>query len=135
MVAPAKRILVVDDDDTLRMLEAEIVVQAGYTTEVAESGAVALDRLSRPAFDLVLLDLQMPGVSGWDVLSFLAARPSPPAVILISGMTVEDVRRGPQYPFVAGHLLKPFRGAELLEMCARALADADLESRRCFARS
>ena len=60
-----KRILVVDDDrTTLRMIRLQLE-GAGYEVETARDGASALARLARERFDLVLLDVWMPGMDGW----------------------------------------------------------------------
>jgi sigma-B regulation protein RsbU (phosphoserine phosphatase) len=62
------RILVVDDDELARMEVSRCVEQQGYGVSLAEDGTQALDMLRCELFDLVLLDLLMPGVDGFDVL-------------------------------------------------------------------
>lgn len=63
-----KHILVVDDEDLLRLTLKTLLTAHGYRVDTAEDGKVALDYLKRRRFDLVILDLAMPRVSGYDVL-------------------------------------------------------------------
>ena len=75
-VTPVPRILIVDDDrTTLRMLSLPLKA-AGYTIATASDGAAALARLARTRFDLVLLDVWMPGMDGLEVLARLRGAPS-----------------------------------------------------------
>ncbi len=85
-----QRILVVDDDrTTLRMLRLQLEA-AGYEVETARDGAAALAKLARARFDLVLLDVWMPGMDGLEVLSRLRGAPSRPRVVV---MTADDAPR------------------------------------------
>jgi len=63
-----KKILVVDDDDHLRMIMQETLVSSGYSVEVAESGKQALEMLKDESFDLIISDLMMPGIKGNELL-------------------------------------------------------------------
>ena len=86
-VTPVPRILIVDDDrTTLRMLSLPLEA-AGYTIATASDGATALARLARTRFDLVLLDVWMPGMDGLEVLARLRGAPSRPRVVV---MTADD---------------------------------------------
>ncbi len=68
VVASAARILVVDDLEDNRAVLARRLVRQGYCVETAENGRLALERLAREPFDLVLLDVMMPEVDGFQVL-------------------------------------------------------------------
>ena len=68
-----QRILVVDDQQEILDLTATVLSGAGYETATAGSGGEAIDRLSRERFDLVLLDINMPGMDGWETLRMLRA--------------------------------------------------------------
>ena len=61
------RILVVDDEETIRLTLATLLQRRGYTVTVATDGAEALALIERQSFDLLLLDLIMPGQSGLEV--------------------------------------------------------------------
>jgi DNA-binding response OmpR family regulator len=63
----AKRILVVDDDENILNLEKTILEQKGFDVTSAAGGAEALDLLAGATYDLVLLDVMMPGVDGFTV--------------------------------------------------------------------
>jgi CheY-like chemotaxis protein len=68
-------VLVADDDESMRHIIADILTEAGNTVACATDGADAIHQLGGPAPDLMILDLLMPGTSGWDVLEFMEERP------------------------------------------------------------
>jgi sigma-B regulation protein RsbU (phosphoserine phosphatase) len=68
---PKGRLLVVDDDEMNRDMLSRRLAAKGYAVETAENGAAALDRARSGAFDLVLLDIMMPGIDGLEVLKIL----------------------------------------------------------------
>ena len=126
-VAVASRILVVDDNEANRDLLSRRLVREGYRVTAAESGAAALALTTAEDFDLVLLDLMMPGMSGFEVLCRLKAdagtRHVP--VIMISALdeldsTVRCIEAGAE-----DYLPKPFNPVLL-----RARIGASLEKKR-----
>lgn len=66
---PLRRILVVDDEATIRLALSRFLRTRGFEVDVADSGTAALDVLSRERFSLMLCDLRMPGMSGLDVVA------------------------------------------------------------------
>ena len=93
----APRVLVVDDQFTVRELQRTILEAAGYPVETAKDGREALDRIRRGGIDLVLTDLEMPEMDGLELLAALRgdeATASLPVVIVTSRGTEEDRRRG-----------------------------------------
>src|SRR5688572_22220103 len=85
---PGRRILLVDDDRGLRHVLTALLQDAGHQVESAGDGPEALDRLREgAAFDVVLLDIGLPSMSGLDVLERVRQLPSPPLVIV---MTADD---------------------------------------------
>jgi CheY-like chemotaxis protein len=68
-------VLVVDDDPAFRELTRRILEQEGYTVTEAENGRVALERLTDTAPGLILLDLMMPEMDGFDVVAAVRAHP------------------------------------------------------------
>ena len=75
MRAPAGRILVVDDNRMNRLLLGRVLEDQGHTVAFAEDGQEALDRVRSEAFDLMLLDVVMPQVDGFDVLRAMKIEP------------------------------------------------------------
>ena len=116
-----RTVLIVEDDPFMRELEAELLEEAGYKVETAASGLDAIESLSQRRPDLVILDIVMPGIDGWVVLRHIAAVQDPPAVIVTTSLA-EFVPPSTLGRWVAGHLLKPFRGDALLKMCRDVLA-------------
>jgi CheY-like chemotaxis protein/anti-sigma regulatory factor (Ser/Thr protein kinase) len=120
------RILVVDDDrTTVRMLRLQLEA-AGHEVETARDGAAALARLARSRFDLVLLDIWMPGMDGLEVLARLREAPSRPRVVV---MTADDapetlLRAVREHAF--RYVTKPVEPAELISVVASVLASPDL---------
>jgi two-component system, chemotaxis family, sensor kinase CheA len=92
-------ILVVDDSLTTRMLEQSILESAGYSVELATSGEEALEKARRHSYGLFLVDVEMPGMDGFELLERLQADPDlrqVPAILVTSRNAVEDRSRGAQ---------------------------------------
>jgi DNA-binding response OmpR family regulator len=78
-----KRILVVDDDPSVREMLARVLTVEGYQAFPARDGNEALGIVSKQRIDLVLLDLNLPGQDGWEILSNLTVRqPTLPVIIV-----------------------------------------------------
>jgi len=98
------RILIVDDESGIRESLQGILEDEGYQTGASASGEDCLELLSKSAFDLVLLDVWLPGIDGLETLERLRALDDPPEVIMISGHgTIETAVRATKlgaYDFV-----------------------------------
>jgi two-component system response regulator MprA len=130
-------ILVVDDDASLRRALRRVLVSNGFDVELAEDGTEALDRLRARSYDLVVLDVMMPGSDGIAVCEQLRAeRNGLPVLMLTARDTVRDKVIGLE----AGaddYLVKPFANEELVARvrallrrsgaAAEKLSFADLE--------
>jgi two-component system nitrogen regulation response regulator NtrX len=79
------RILVVDDEEGVRSSLAGILRDEGYIVDTVDSGEKCLDALAKSDYHAVFLDVWMPGKDGLEILTELTARPTAPAVIMISG--------------------------------------------------
>jgi CheY-like chemotaxis protein len=124
-MADAARVLVVDDEPMMRELMSALLEMDGYTVEVAAEGRSALKAIYAQPPDLVLLDLNMPNVSGWQVIDLLKEHRSPPPVIAMSGMgTTEPTEFYAVRRFVYGYLPKPFSQEQLSKTVARAIEAA-----------
>src|SRR5262252_6717996 len=78
-------ILIVDDEAGIRDSLAGILADEGYSASSVESGEACLDLLRRSAFDVVLLDIWLPGMDGMETLAKIRESENPPEVIMISG--------------------------------------------------
>lgn len=119
----AQGILVLDDEPELREDIAQLLMDAGFTVETAgHAGDVTDARLA--TFDVVLLDIAMPGLDGLDVVRRFSVMPQPPRLLLISGrgedmlQTVADVARRGRVD-VVGVLQKPFEPDDLIDLLQR----------------
>ncbi len=112
------RILVVDDDDDIRLLLRIELAPEGHEVREASDGASAVELLRAAQFDLVLLDVMMPVLDGWGVLAALDAQ-DPPVVAVTAlgsrgGSHVVDLLRAGAVDVIA----KPFDPSHLLALCA-----------------
>ena len=87
------RILLCDDSPVERMALAHYLRRAGYEVDEAGDGESAIRQLQNREVDAVLLDLQMPGVSGFEVLSYLQKHRKSLPVILLSGMPLDQIQQ------------------------------------------
>jgi DNA-binding response OmpR family regulator len=120
--APARRILVVDDDATLRHALTSLLDQAGYRTDQARDGPEALSKLQQQPVDLLLLDIGLPGISGFDVLAQSRTQTAPPRVVM---MTADDTPEALLRSFHAqAHrfVRKPFAPRRIVEVVNDVLA-------------
>jgi len=108
-------VLVVDDDSDLREVVAEAIANAGYVVEQAENGQIALDKMRADTPCVVLLDLMMPVMDGWEVVDVMDADPQLSRVPVCI-ITAQD-RIAP--PRNACLLKKPVRTDDLLAKIAQ----------------
>ncbi|MFI5302986.1 MAG: sigma-54-dependent transcriptional regulator, partial [Polyangiales bacterium] len=109
-----RRVLVVDDEENLRLVLRTLLKRAGYEVDVATSGEEALEKVETFGPDFVLTDVRMPKMGGLDLLSALRAKNSPATVIVMSAygsvdLALEAIKAG-AYDYVA----KPFKPEEIL---------------------
>jgi len=122
-----KQILVVDDDTSVREMLGRVLAGEGYLARAAANGAEALAIAAGDQLDLVLLDLNLPGKSGWDVFERLTTEhPLLPVIIV----TARSNQLFPALAAGAGALLeKPMDFPSLLQVVSRLLAESP-EARR-----
>lgn len=85
------RILLVDDSPVERLAMGHYLRRAGFAVDEADDGKSALAHLQNREFDILLLDLQMPGLNGFDVLGYLQQHRRGLPVILMSGMPIDQI--------------------------------------------
>jgi GAF domain-containing protein/CheY-like chemotaxis protein len=83
------RCLVVDDEEAVAAVLGDMLTAAGHRVEVVDSGQEAIARFGAESFDLVLTDLAMPGMTGWEVARAVKAMAPTTCVVLVSGFGVE----------------------------------------------
>lgn len=121
----AHNILVVDDEQDIRHLIALILEAAGYSVAQAASGMEALDILCQQNFDLVILDIMMPEMDGWEVCRQIKSRPRTkelPVLILTVRSQPLDRVIGLEVVHADDYLTKPFERQDLLVGVKRLLA-------------
>lgn len=118
---PRATILVVDDDEAIRTAVSLVLSDEGYDVVTAEHGRAALERLVTVQPDLILLDMRMPIMDGWELARVYRAAPEPHAAIVVLTAAHDAASRAAQIQ-AAGFLAKPFGLAELLATVSRQLA-------------
>lgn len=125
LTAPAQltgHILVVDDNARARQSMADVLRHAGHEVQMAASAIEALQRLPQQEFDLILTDLQMPGMDGLQFIRTLEQRKIDSQVVMVTAFAsvssaVEAMRHG-----ALDYLEKPFDADQLEQLVQRALA-------------
>ena len=117
------RVLVVDDEASIRDLLAKTLALADYEVDVAVDGRSALERLRMYTYDLLIADLKMPGVDGLTVIREAKRLKSDLPVLIITGYSSESSAIEALNLGVAGYLTKPFRVSKVLEVAAKALGE------------
>jgi DNA-binding NtrC family response regulator len=125
----AARVLVVDDDPVIRKIIADRMRAQGHDVEVAVDGEAALEAVASFDPELVLLDMKMPKMDGFEVLEALRRTESPPEAVMITAHgNIERAVRAIQIG-AADFIAKPFEGAQLDHVVARVLEAAGLRQR------
>src|SRR5438094_118985 len=112
---PASKVLLVDDEDSLRKVMRDLLERDGYDVTEARDGVQALDQVDRVGPDIIVLDLNLPGLDGYGVLSHLRSRPATaniPVIVLTAKCDTDNEVR----IFDIGaddFLTKPFRARAL----------------------
>lgn len=117
------RILVVDDEPSIRDLLSKTLALAEYEVDVAPDGRSAIERLRSQTYDLLIVDLKMPGMDGLTVIREARRVTAELPVVIITGFSTESTAIEAVNLGVSGYLTKPFRVPEVLKAAARALGD------------
>lgn len=114
------KILVVEDNQLTRITLDRFLRSQGYQVELAEDGAQAISLLDKNEFDLVLSDVMMPSVNGWDLADHLnSVRPETPVLLMTAYAQLQSARSALRAaPEV---VLKPLQLSELLSKIRQAL--------------
>lgn len=123
-------ILVVDDEEPIRLTMSDLLRRRGYEVMTAETGESALALIHQRPFDLLLLDLKMPGLSGIDVAKRARERLPDAAIIILTGHGSLDSALDGLHLGVFDYMLKTSSPRDVLERVAAALAKQQEERRR-----
>jgi len=113
----SRAILVVDDEPNIAKTIASLLTSEGNEVRTARNGVEALRCLDDWSADLVITDVVMPMMSGFELAADLLRAPNPPAIVVLSA-----VARPTQLPAAIPFLMKPFDLDELLGLVSAALA-------------
>jgi DNA-binding NtrC family response regulator len=119
-------VLVVEDDDAMRELLSEELSDAGLRVVAAPGGRVALERIRAEQFDLIITDLRMPDLDGFDLIRDIRATTAPPHIVMITAFgsietAIKAVKLG-AYDYIT----KPFEIEELVLVADKALKERRL---------
>ncbi len=117
------RILVVDDEPEMRRTLSRLLSSQGMVVLTASAGEEALDILEREPVDVALVDLQMPGQSGIDILREIKARNIDAAVVIMTAHGDVDVAVSAMHAGAHHFLTKPFRSSDEIVLTARKAAE------------
>src|SRR5690554_506913 len=114
-------ILLVDDEANIRLTLGVVLERAGYSVTAAENGETAVELLERQTFDLMVVDLQMPGMDGMQVVAAARQRQPDMAIIVLTGhgsleTAIEGLHQG-----VFDYMLKTSEPSDVVERVRAAL--------------
>jgi two-component system response regulator (stage 0 sporulation protein F) len=115
-------VLVVDDDPEIREILSEVISRKGFKVFTAESGELALEEMKKQHFDLIFLDLVLPGMSGVDALTAIKEKDKKAVVVIVTGygddpIALDAMSLGPLFL-----IRKPFRTSDIVEVIATILS-------------
>ncbi len=134
-----QRVLLVEDDPSLRRLISLLLRHEGLPVTTATDGALAIEALRKDKFRVMILDLMMPRVTGWDVIAWLGENPSrkPRSVVVVSAAD-HDHFSAVDPTIVNAVIMKPFDARELtayVDACTRTPLTTDRRRRRVIVRT
>ena len=118
-----KKIMIVEDEESLLMLESILLSSRGYQVCSMRTGKEALECIEKELSDLVLLDIMLPGIDGYEVCRQIKSNPLTshiPVVMLSAKKTREDIAKGEEVK-ADYYITKPFRSAMVIETIQRLL--------------
>ncbi len=122
------KVLVVDDEEPVRRLEARLLTENGYRCDTAADVREARSKLQQEPFDVALVDVNMPGASGLDLIRYATNECPETAIVMVTGVDDCKVANAALEMGAYGYLIKPFESNELLINVANALRRRDLEA-------
>ncbi len=118
-----KRILIVEDEESLLKLETILLTVKGYEVTGALTGTEAIKKISDERFDLILLDIMLPDIDGFEVCRRVKKDPRTagvPVVMLTAKKSPDDQERGAACG-ASAYLMKPFKSAMIIDVIEKLL--------------
>jgi two-component system, NtrC family, response regulator PilR len=129
-MSTGKQIIIVDDDAKLRASLGMILGRAGYAVILASDGNEAVQKLNQNTFDLMILDLTMPGMGGLALLPLIRHTFSDlPVLVLTADSSLESAQEVFKFG-ASGYLLKPFNPWEIVERVSATIRSEQLHKQR-----
>ncbi len=119
-----KKILIVEDEESLLKLESILLTSKGFEVKGVSNGQAALDAIGEAQPDLVLLDIMLPEIDGFEVCRRIKSDPATrhlPVIMLTAKKSREDMARGEKVG-ADWYITKPFKSAMVIETIQRFLA-------------
>ena len=113
-----EKILCVDDDAEILTFMGRCLEQGGFTVDLCSSGEEALDKVMSRQYSLVLMDISMPGLDGWETCRRIKTNPQLAGckVCMVTAKPTDSTRNSTMQGNADGYLLKPFRPEDLLDL-------------------
>lgn len=115
-----KSILIVDDEPVMRYLVKRILEEGEYEITEAEGGNDCLAKLKEKRPDLILLDVMMPDLSGFEVLEEIKKMENPVPVVMLTVVESPDEMKPEDYKYVIDYIRKPFEEEDLIKRVEQA---------------
>jgi DNA-binding response OmpR family regulator len=121
MIHKAPFILIVDDDKAIQDFLFDGLTDEGYVCDIASCADEALVKLNKTIFDLILLDIKLPGISGLDLLEIIESKYNTTSVVIISGIEDIDTVVKSMNSGALDYILKPFSITKLIQSIGTVL--------------
>lgn len=121
------KILLVDDEPEIVFLTKQVLTTNGHEVLVAANGSECMKMLESNLPELILLDIMMPGLNGWEIGKEIKNNPGTkdiPIVTFTVRSSADSVEKSLSYANAAAQINKPFKIEELLEVVDRVLSDS-----------
>lgn len=119
-----KKVLIVEDEESLLKLESILLTSKGFEVKGVSNGKAALESLEEDKPDLILLDIMLPEIDGFEVCQRIKANPETkniPVIMLTAKKSREDMARG-ELVGADWYITKPFKSAMVIETIQRFMA-------------
>lgn len=124
------QILICDDEEIMRDVLETILSGAGYKVELAKTGEEALDAYSQKPFDVVLMDVSMPGIGGLTALERLMTADPEAVVLMVTAYATFDTAISAWEKGAAGVIRKPFQNEQIIALVAKGIKKRRKEEER-----